>query len=91
MEKKRPDYSGLIIAAILTPVYLLLIYLGKEELGYTVCVVFGAVMFAVRVRWNLRRHAWFWTTIALVMVLHAPLLFVVRGPLQCSIGLRCCQ
>jgi hypothetical protein len=80
MEKKRADYSGLIIAAILVPVYLFMIYLGKEELGYTACVVLGALLVAVRVRWDLRRHAWFWATIALVFALHVPLLFVVRWP-----------
>jgi hypothetical protein len=80
MEKKRADYNGLIIAAILIPVYLLFIYLGKEELGWTVFVVLGAIMLAVRVRWDLRRHAWFWGTIVLVLVLHVPLLFVVRWP-----------
>jgi hypothetical protein len=79
-EKKRADYTGLIIAAILTPVYVLFIYLGKEELGLTVFVVLGAIMVAVRVRWDLRRHVWFWGTIALVLVLHVPLLFVVRWP-----------
>jgi hypothetical protein len=80
MEKKRADYTGIIIAAILIPVYLLFIYLGKEDLGWTIFVVLGAIMLAVRVRWDLRRHAWFWGTIAVVLVLHVPLLFVVQWP-----------
>lgn len=80
MEKKRADYTGLIIAAILIPVYLLFIYIGKEELGWIVSVLLGVIMLAVRVRWDLRRHAWFWATIALVSVLHVPLLFLVGLP-----------
>jgi hypothetical protein len=80
MEKKRADYTGIIIAAILIPVYLLFIYLGKEDLGWTIFIVLGAIMLAVRVRWDLRRHAWFWGTIAVVLVLHVRLLFVVQWP-----------
>lgn len=79
-QKRRADYTGLIIATILIPVYLLFIYLGKENFGWTIFVILSAIMLAVRVRWDLRRHAWFWGTIALVLMLHVPLLFVVRWP-----------
>lgn len=49
-------------------------------MGFTVCIVLGMVMLAIKLRWNSRRHAWFWVTIALILALHFPLLFFVRWP-----------
>jgi len=31
-------------------------------------------------RWKLRRYAWFWGTIAFVLLLHIPFLFLVHWP-----------
>jgi len=79
-EKKPTDYTGLIIAAILVPVLLLFIYFGNEDSGMTVVIALGAVMLAVRIRWDLRRQLWFWETIGLVLVLHIPFFLFVRIP-----------
>jgi hypothetical protein len=49
-------------------------------MGFTVMLVLGLVIFAVKLRWNLRRHAWFWVTIALILALHIPVLLFVRWP-----------
>src|SRR5580704_8536128 len=76
----RTDWSGTIIGALLIPVFFLFIYLGKAELGFTVCIVLGMVILAIKRRWKLRRHAWFWVTIAIVLALHIPFLFSVRWP-----------
>jgi len=37
-------------------------------------------MFAIKLRWNLRKHAWFWAVIVFILALHVPLFFVVRWP-----------
>ena len=79
-ERKRTDYTGVIIVALLLPVYLLFYFLGMEEMGRSVSVVLGMTMLAVRVRWDLRKHFWFWAVIVLVLALHVPLLFLVRWP-----------
>ena len=79
-EKKPTDYSGLIIAAILVPAFLLFIYFGNEDLGMTVFIGLGAVMVAIRIRWDLRRQLWFWETIGFVLVLHIPFFYFVRIP-----------
>ena len=78
-EKKPTDYTGLIFAAILAPVFLLFIYLGKADMGLTVFIVLG-MMFAIKIRWNLRKHVWFWAAVAFILLLHIPLFFVVRWP-----------
>jgi hypothetical protein len=76
----RTDYTGPIIVAMLAPVFFCFFYLGKADIGFTVCIVLGMVMLAIKLRWKLRRQAWFWVTIALILVLHIPFLFIVRWP-----------
>jgi hypothetical protein len=78
--KKPTDYTGVIIAAILAPVYLIFYLLGQEEMGRSVFIVLGMTMLAIRVRWDLRRHFWFWAIIVVLLALHIPLLFLVRWP-----------
>ena len=79
-EKKPTDYTGLIFAAILAPVFLLFIYLGKVDMGLTVFIVLGMIMFAIKIRWKLRKHVWFWAIIAFILALHIPLFSIVRWP-----------
>ena len=79
-QRKRTDYTGLVILAIVAPVYILFIFLGKEELGRSAAVVLGMTMVAIRVRWDLRKRLWFWTIIVALLALHVPLLFVFRWP-----------
>jgi len=80
-KKKSPtDWSGTIIGVMLLPVFFVFVFLGKAELGFNVMLVLGLVMIAVRLRWKLRRHAWFWATILFVLLLHIPFLFLVHWP-----------
>jgi len=76
--KEPVDYTGLKIVAILAPVFLLFVFLGNADMGLTVCIVLGMIMLAIKIRWNLRKHVWFWATIVFILALHVPLFFVVR-------------
>jgi hypothetical protein len=78
--KSPTDYTGTKIGAILLPVFFLFVYFGKAEMGFTVCIVSGVAMIAIYLRWKLRKHIWFWAAIALILLLHIPLLFWVRWP-----------
>lgn len=79
-EKSSTDWTGPIIVAMLAPLFFLFVYLGKAEMGFTACLVLGMFMVAVRLRWKLRRYAWFWATIVFVLLLHIPFLFLVHWP-----------
>lgn len=79
-KKKHTDYTGVVIVAILVPVLLLFIQLDEQDMGRSVCIVLGMIMLAIRIRWDLRRHFWFWAVIALVLTLHVPLFFIVQWP-----------
>ena len=78
--KGLTDYTGLKIGAILLPMLLLFAYFGKEDMGLAVVIVLGAMMVAIKIRWNLRRHTWFWAIISVILALHVPLVFKVRWP-----------
>lgn len=79
-EQRATDWLGTLIGVMLLPVLFFFIYVDKAELGFTACIVLGMCMLAVRLRWALHRHAWFWATIAILLIVHVPLLFVVRWP-----------
>jgi hypothetical protein len=79
-EKRRADWSGTIIGAALSPVFFFFVYLGKAEIGFNLMLVLGMIVLAVRLRWKLRRYAWFWATIVFVLLLHIPVLFLVHWP-----------
>jgi hypothetical protein len=78
--KALTDYTGLKIGAVLMPMLLLFIYFGKADMGLTVYIVLVVSIVAIKIRWNLRKHIWFWAIIAVVFALHVPLFLIVRWP-----------
>jgi|SRR5579884_1384975 len=79
-EKETVDYTGLKIVGILAPVFFLITFLANADIALAACIVLGMIMLAVKIRWNLRRHLWFWATIVFILVLQVPLVFMVRWP-----------
>ena len=79
-KQRRSQRAGYIIAAILLPVYLVFIFLGKEQLGSSVFIVLGITLAAIWVRRDLRKRLWFWAVIVVLLIAQAPLVFLVRWP-----------
>ncbi len=79
-QKTRTDWSGTVIGVMLLPVFSVFAYLGKAEMGFTATIVLGLSILAVKLRWRLRKHVWFWATIVVIGALHIPLLFIIRWP-----------
>jgi len=79
-DKGTTDYTGLRIVAILAPVFLLFVFLGNADMALTICIVLGMAMLAIKIRWSLRNHVWFWAVIVFILALHVPLFFIVRWP-----------
>lgn len=79
-DQPPTDYTGLIIAAMLTPVFVFFAFLGKADVGLSAYIVLGVVMLAIKLRWNLRKHVWFWATIGFILALHVPLVFMIQWP-----------
>jgi len=78
--KQPVDYTGLKIVAFLAPVFFLFVFLGNADMALTVCIVLGMVILAIKIRWNLRKHVWFWLVIVFILALHIPLFSMVGWP-----------
>lgn len=76
----KVDYTGLKILAVVAPLFLFFIYLGRADMGFAVSLVLGVIILAIKLNWRLRRHFWFWATIVFILALHIPLFFIVRVP-----------
>jgi hypothetical protein len=79
-SKKRTDWSGVIIGLLILPVLVLFTHFGRDDLGRSVGFDLGAILVAVRMRWDLRNHWWFWGAIVLMFTLHIPLYFLIHWP-----------
>jgi hypothetical protein len=49
-------------------------------MGLGVCIALGMSMLAIRLRWKLKSHIWFWAAIIFVLALQIPLFSIVRWP-----------
>jgi uncharacterized membrane protein YoaT (DUF817 family) len=79
-EKGPVDYTGLKIVGILAPVFFLITFLSNADMGLAACIVLGMVMLAIKFRWDLRKHLWFWGVIGFILALHIPVFRIVRWP-----------
>jgi hypothetical protein len=65
----------LIIGSL--PIYWLFNHWGRLNVALPILNCVGMLGFAIAVKWNLRRHAWFWGTMAILAALHVPLILFV--------------
>jgi hypothetical protein len=78
--KEPVDYTGLKIGLMCLPVFILVTLLSNADAGLAASIVSVAILFAIKIRWNLRKHIWFWAIIAVILALHVPLVLMVRWP-----------
>ena len=79
-EQKRTDYTSVIIFAITLPVLIFFSHIGKEDMGLNIGICLFVNLLAIKIRWKLRTHIWFWAVIVLVLALHVPVILMVRWP-----------
>ncbi len=60
-----------------TPLILLFYYFGKPALALPTLDSAAVVTIAIAMRWQLRRHVWFWITMTVIAALHVPLILFV--------------
>jgi hypothetical protein len=78
----------LLVVLIILPVYLLFQYFGREDAGRTASLVSAVTAFAVWLRWDLRKHVWFWATVIVVFCAHIPVILTFRWPHQWISGVE---
>ena len=79
-EKEPVDYTGLKIGAALLPVFFLITFLSNADMALAAVIILGVIIFAIKLRWHLRKHLWFWAVIGFVLAPHVPLVRLVRWP-----------
>ena len=56
------------------PTYWLFDHFGRFDIALPTVVIIFVLCFVIGVKWELRRHAWFWGTIVVLAALHVPLI-----------------
>jgi hypothetical protein len=84
MEANQREYppkltAGIayLIALCSSPIMVIFWILYSLGTGIGAWICFTFVLLVVRIRWDLRRHAWFWITIALALLLQIPLVLLI--------------
>jgi hypothetical protein len=62
---------------ITSPVIIVYTYLGKFDQGLGVWACAGIIVGTVRIRWDSRRHPWFWVAIFFATILQIPFVMFV--------------
>jgi hypothetical protein len=79
-RQKSTDWTGVIIGAALLPLLFYFRHIGKTDLGLNLCICLGMNLIVIRLRWNLRKHIWFWGVMALVLAIEIPLVINIQWP-----------
>jgi hypothetical protein len=74
---RLPWWGLLFIIISAVPLGFLFDYFGRSTLALPTLDSVVIIIFAIAMRWKLRRHAWFWITMTLIMALHALLILFV--------------
>jgi hypothetical protein len=78
-EKPRELTGKFLYFALLcsSPLLALFAYLGRTDQGFGAWACFTVVLLAMRNRWDLRKHVWFWIAIAFVVFIQVPIVFLI--------------
>jgi hypothetical protein len=66
-------FWSLGIAILTSPLFFLFDSFGKPGNGRAAWFCAMAILIAMKVRWELRKHIWFWLTMLCIVVAHVPL------------------
>jgi len=67
----------LVVILCMVPVFTLFAYFGDPGRGRAAAGSTIVIMYAARGCWNLKEHAWFWTTLTIIIALHVLLVLLI--------------
>jgi hypothetical protein len=77
-RKMRLPWWGVLCVIIgALPIYWLFDHFGRLNIALPTLNCVGMLGFVIAVKWKLRRHVWFWATMAFLAALHLPLILFV--------------
>ncbi len=68
---------ALLVLICTLPIYILFVYLGDSGRGRAAWVSTGVITFAARLLWDLKTRVWFWVTLAIIALLHVPMILLI--------------
>jgi hypothetical protein len=85
IDKKGPfdrltKKAALVVTICGVLFYFFFDFLWGPERGRAASICAAMIVTVVWMRWDLRRQFWFWLTIAVVVLLHVPLVLLIRWP-----------
>ena len=81
-EKTPANFTGVISAAIMLPVALIVYHFWNAQMAVSTFLFEGVIVFAAVIRWNLRKYVWYWALLLILSALHLPLISGIRWPLH---------
>jgi hypothetical protein len=78
--KQPTNPIGLIVVLCALPVFFLFRFFGRDDLALPAFIYSAMILLAIGIRWKLKTRPWFWAVIAVVVALHALLLFRFTWP-----------
>jgi hypothetical protein len=82
MQKKKPmrlPWWGVLCVIIgALPISFAFYHFGRFDLALPTECFIGMLGIAIAMRWKLRRHVWFWITMAVIAALHVPLILFIH-------------
>lgn len=70
----------LIIFAIVAPATFLFAIYGQLQIVWPLIISVGVLWMVLWLKWDLRRYAWFWVTLAIIGIFHIALVLFVPWP-----------
>jgi hypothetical protein len=81
MQKKKPmwlPWWGVLCVMIgALPISLAFYHFGRFDLALPTEICIAMFVIAIAMRWQLKRHVWFWITIAAIAALHVLLILFI--------------
>jgi hypothetical protein len=74
---RLPGWGVLCLIVGALPIYWLFDHFGKLDVALPTLNCVAMLVFAMAVKWKLRRHVCFWITMAILAALHVPLVLFV--------------
>ena len=73
---------GLLAAICTSPLFIVSAYLGDPGRGQAAWVSAGGIAIAARFLWDLKNRVWYWMTLAVIVLLHVPMIMLIPWPFR---------
>jgi Ca2+/Na+ antiporter len=79
-DKKSNGSLFAVIGGIALLVSILVWNFADHDMARTVFFCLVAILVAIGICWDLRKHIWFWPVVVLIAALHMPVVLMVHWP-----------